>query len=311
MKLIIIGACGHQGNEYYNLLKNKYNISAVVDTNFKTLNERYPNIKKFATVNDAIKEIDFDAAIIAIPHIYHTSVSIPLILNNKKIIKEKPLTINLAEYEKLKINDFSNTHLSIIVQRNFNDVFSDALENLIHLGKIYNFKYEYYLSLNKNTKGWRANFDIARGGVVLDMGYHIIDIILKFFGSPQDFYGAISYCYDYSGYSLLEDSATLSFKYNNNQLHGSVHLNRHYYCKKEEFTIIGSNGILILNPTSYKIYDRNGNIIKEYEKQFLNDKQQMFDFYLNPNISSTFLKNHIKHHKNIVEIIDNIYKQSR
>jgi predicted dehydrogenase len=299
----------HQGNEYYNLLKNKYNICAVVDTNFKTLNERYPDIKKFATVNDVIKEIDFDAAIIAIPHIYHTSVTIPLILSNKKIIKEKPIAINLIELEKFKLDDL--TDLSIIVQRNFNDVFSKALENLIYLGKIYNFKYEYYLSLDKTTNGWRANFDIARGGVVLDMGYHIIDIILKFFGFPQDYYGVISYCYDYSGYSLLEDSATISFKYNNNQLHGSIHLNRHFYCKKEELTVIGSNGILILNPTSYKIYDRNGNIIQEYEKQLSADKLKMFDFYLNPNISNAFLKNHINHHKKIITIIDDIYKQSR
>ncbi|WP_410169425.1 Gfo/Idh/MocA family protein [Acinetobacter haemolyticus] len=49
------------------------------------------------------------------------------------------------------------------------------------MGKPYALQYDYFLSHNK-TVGWRSKKELACGGVLLDMGYHIIDTINSFFG---------------------------------------------------------------------------------------------------------------------------------
>ena len=148
---ILIGAAGHQGKEYYNLLKNKYNFKALIDSDIKLLNEIY-NSTKYLLLEDIKyldKNIDFDLAIICLPHYLHKKLTLPLIAMNKTIIKEKPLAINtsdIKEYINI-MKKYSNIKLFTIVQRNFNPILNDVKCSLNLIGKIYNFNYDYEINL--------------------------------------------------------------------------------------------------------------------------------------------------------------------
>ena len=51
------------------------------------------------------------------------------------------------------------------------------------IGTIHSFRYDYTFKLTEPTSGWRSKRETAGGGgVVLDMGYHALDIVSAFFG---------------------------------------------------------------------------------------------------------------------------------
>ena len=68
--IIIIGAAGHQGKEYFNLLKYKYNFIALIDNDYSSLEKIYDSNKYllYKDIKDLNPNIDFDIAIICLPH---------------------------------------------------------------------------------------------------------------------------------------------------------------------------------------------------------------------------------------------------
>ena len=143
------------------------------------------------------------------------------------------------------------------------------------------------------------------------MGYHILDIMIRLFGMPESVSGALSYCYDYSGNSHLEDAASIILKYPNNQLHGVIHLNRHDTQKKERLEIIGSNGVLIMDNKSLQFKDRSGQILTENLIQDDQCKLKMFNHYIRNADSAHFSSHHFNHHANIVQLIEKLYQKIR
>ena len=97
--IIIIGAAGHQGKEYFNLLKDKYNFIALIDNDYSSLEKIYDS-KKYLLLKD-IKDlntnIEFDIAILCLPHYLHKKITLSLLPLKKTIIKEKPLALNSNE----------------------------------------------------------------------------------------------------------------------------------------------------------------------------------------------------------------------
>jgi predicted dehydrogenase len=311
--MIIVGAAGHQGIEYFQLLRNTVSIRGLVDTNYEAMCQIYQkeSIPLYHTVEEALDLCSFHSAIVCIPHCYHFSATIPLIKQGKLVIKEKPLALSMQEVHEYRKQDLNRVFT--LVQRPFHDMFTTIKNNLQILGKIYDFNYRYYLRVPEKTSGWRGQFTLAGGGVVIDMGYHIFDIILSLFGKPLEVDGALSYCYDPSGDSQLEDSATVTFKYPQNQLHGSVRLNRHADSKVENLEIFGSNGIMTMDLMDgvIKVNNRKGERILEEKVHDPLHKQKMFDFYLKNSTSFQFANSHLAHHANIVELIETLYRRIR
>lgn len=306
-KLIIVGAAGNQGFEYYNLLNDKLNIVALVDNNISHINDLYKNvhINKYKCVEDV--NIDFDIAIVCVPHSEHFKITKFLLEKGKTVIKEKPFAISLQEANMYE-NDIS---LFTIVQRQFNPMFTVGKEKLKELGHIYSYNYTYNLPLSEITKGWRADFSVCYGGVLLDMGYHVLDILLSYFGKPLKVESFQSYCYKEMEKQNLEDSISLMMLHDNG-IQGTVTINRHSTHKKEKFEILGTNGCMIIEPKQLTMYDRKGNLLYSDDlNSSVNPKLEMFLEYIKNIGNKDYLKNHISHHKDMVDIINKIYYKAR
>lgn len=314
--IILIGAAGHQGREYFELLKDIYNFKALIDNDFDSLKKIYDSNKYLLLkdIKELNKNIDFDIVIICLPHYLHKCITLPLISSKKTIIKEKPLAINSNDIKDYlnEMKKYSNHKLFTIVQRNFNPSFQEAKNNLNSIGKIYNFSYDYDLNIENKTNGWRAEFNKSFGGVLIDMGYHILDIIFYFFNGLISASAISSYCYTDMKMKGLEDSINIIMQFKND-ISGIVNINRHSHIKKEVFIIRGEKGVIEIMPNQYYIYDRKGNII--FNKQFTMNQAQikiiMFEYYLNHQNDKKFLFDHFKHHSKIVLIIEKIYQQIR
>jgi len=314
--VILIGAVGHQGKEYFKLLKEKYNFKALIDSDFETLNKVYDSNKYLLLqdIKDLQQNIDFDTAIICLPHYLHKDVTLPLISLNKIIIKEKPLAINSLDIKDYinTMKNCSNSKLFTIVQRNFNPSFTYAKNNLNKIGKIYNFSYDYELNFENETMGWRGEFNKSFGGVLIDMGYHILDIIFKFFNGIISASAVNSFCYNDMKKEGLEDSINIIMFFKND-ISGVVNINRHSHIKKEIFTIRGEKGVIEILPSQYTIYDRKGNIVLNYKNTKTQEEMKisMFDYYIKNQNNNKFLSEHFRHHCNIVLLIEKIYQQLR
>jgi predicted dehydrogenase len=314
--IILIGAAGHQGKEYFNLLKDKYNFIALIDNDYSSLEKIYDS-KKYLLLKD-IKDlnanIDFEIAIICLPHYLHKNITLSLLSSKKTIIKEKPLALNYNEIKEYtnSMKIYSNIKLFTIVQRNFNPCFIEGKNNLKLIGKIYNFSYDYELNFENETMGWRGEFNKSFGGVLIDMGYHILDIILKFFHGLISASAVNSFCYNDMKKEGLEDSINIVMLFKND-ISGVVNINRHSHIKKEIFTIRGEKGIIEILPSQYTIYDRKGNIVLNSKNSKTQEEMKisMFDYYIKNQNNNKFLFEHFRHHCNIVLLIEKIYQQLR
>ena len=311
--IILIGAAGHQGKEYYKILKEKCKFKALIDNDFKLLQKLYdPN--KYILLQDFkdLNTIDYDIAIICLPHYLHKDITLSLLSSNKMVIKEKPLGFNSSDIEEYQniMRKYSNYRLFTIVQRNFNPAFKESRNKLSIIGKIYNFSYDYELIIENKTTGWRAEFEKSFGGVLMDMGYHVLDIIFTFFKGLISFSAVNSFCYDDMKKEGLEDSINIIMRFQHD-ISGVININRHSNQKKEVFTIRGDKGIIEIYPSQYIIYDRKGRIIHNKTLSLNQDqiKYSMFDFFFRNRNNKKFLEDHFSHHCYVVSIIESIYRQ--
>jgi predicted dehydrogenase len=112
----------------------------------------------------------------------------------------------------------------------------------------------YASNIFSKPSGWRFNKKISGGGVLLELGCHLIDLLLWYFGSITKVSGSIK-----SIYSEVEDFAHAEFEFSNN-IKGELDTS----WSKEGFTIpevnleiIGSNGWLKVNQDYIEIKLKN------------------------------------------------------
>lgn len=140
---------------------------------------------KTATTNedDLIYSDDIDIIDVSTPNIYHFDTLMKAIDAGKHIYCEKPLCISYEEAKK--IEEAANAK-GVIFGMVFNNRFIPAVmraKQLIdegRIGRILSFSAAYYHSsatdVNKNA-GWKQNKDICGGGVLFDLGSHVIDMV--------------------------------------------------------------------------------------------------------------------------------------
>ncbi len=135
----------------------------------------------FEEISDVPIE-DYDAAIIAVPHHLATEIAIKVLSQGKPVLVEKPLGINLSEAEAVCTAAERNTIPSFV---GYNYRFLPTVEKAIasltegRLGAL--------RSVNmlighgghpRSADGWKLDPKLAGGGVLLDPGVHLLDLLL-------------------------------------------------------------------------------------------------------------------------------------
>lgn len=308
-RVAVIGANGHQAREYMKLMGDHWNIVALVDPNFEP--SQYDNSLYQRNVG-FLKMQDIDFALVCVPHHMHWEASQFFLERNIPIIKEKPLAVSLDGLQKIK--SFEDPAILVTTQRAFSPIFQWAHTMLEKVGVPYRFQYEYTLSVPEETKGWRGRFEYSQGGVVLDMGYHMFDVLIRFFGAPDALYGNLCYCYPSTREAYLEDSATLIYEVYQPHLNlvGTININRHGARKMEELKIFGEKGEMSITPQRAVILDRYGEVLSQSALPLTMDfRVQMLQEYGENLHNQQYLSTHLEHHSKIVSCIDKIYKLNR
>ncbi len=230
MKVAIVG-CGAVAQLYYApaliAIGNRADVSvaALIDparARADLLAQSFPN----ATVSDnldALSALEIDLAILASPAMFHAQQCVELLKNNIAVLCEKPMATNVRDAEQMIAQaNASGKILAIGLVRRFFPALQEIKRFICarELGAV-----KYFQLSDGGAFEWLAQssslFDkrTAGGGVLLDLGAHVLDLVDWWFGPPTE----VSYADDAMGGLEANCRVDLSFA---GGLKGHIRLSR-------------------------------------------------------------------------------------
>lgn len=184
----------------------------------------------------ALLQADLDGVVIATPSALHAQLSIDALQQGKAVFCQKPLARTALEvrqvvdtarrHNKLLGVDFSYRYLAGMAQvREL--IKQNALGNIFAANLVFHNAYG-------PDKPWFRDVALAGGGCVIDLGVHLVDLVLWLLGDGEvnDVRSSL-----YSGgnkmtppYSVVEDYAVAEFSVNQTQVNLSCSWNLHAGC---------------------------------------------------------------------------------
>ncbi len=252
MKVGVIGL-GHQSLEdHIPAIKSSQDVElvGVVENDKKKLKlflGENKGIKGFDNFNDLIKKTKPDFVVIAVPHYLHYEIAKKAIENKVHILKEKPFAISLKEARELdNLARRNNVQISVTLQRRFNPIYSTFFQFIDKIGTPFYVEAKYTFFTDKPHKGWRGEKKLAGGGCLIDMGYHMIDLLMWYFGLPDLIFSETS-CNAKEDINYdAEDTSQVLFRYCERNLWGSLLISRVIPPKQEYLNVYGTRGIIHL-----------------------------------------------------------------
>lgn len=189
IRLALIGL-GNQGREHLSGAKTSHSVEFVAGVDVgneqrQRVRQNYPSLNLFASVKelaDQAKKLKLDGLVLCLPHHQYGEVWKDIVGIRLPVLKEKPLARHLDEAIELTTQ---LSQLKTAVQRRYHPTYRHLKECLrrdnakiqemygwLHLGKS--------LPLTQDdssrTEKWRENKANAGGGILLDAGYHLVDL---------------------------------------------------------------------------------------------------------------------------------------
>jgi predicted dehydrogenase len=189
--------------------------SAAKKSGVKNVYEKY---------EDLLKDDKIDGVIIGLPNFLHQEAAVKSAEAGKHILLEKPLARNVEEGEKiLSAVKKNGVKLMIGFNMRFNPVLSRIHDQIAN-----GFYGEVQIAEATNISGgpfsprsdsigpvrvpsWWLDKELVGGGALLDLGSHVIDLLIWYFGEVDSVSSYLKYVFR----TDLEDAATCILKFKN------------------------------------------------------------------------------------------------
>ena len=142
-----------------------------------------------------INDPDIDVIDICTPNIYHYDTIKKALAANKHVYCEKPLCVNAEQARELAMLAKESGSICTMVFNNRHIAPMLRAAELIaegKIGRVLSFSAEYLhnscTDVNRPA-GWKQNRDICGGGVLFDLGSHVIDLVYSLCGEFESVYG--------------------------------------------------------------------------------------------------------------------------
>jgi len=192
-------------------------VVAAADKSKKGLIEakRYGIRNLFEDYNDLLKIADLDAVIISLPNFLHETSIMHAAEKGLHIFVEKPLARNTSECENIR-RAVQRNNVRLVVGHNYR--YFDHVQKLKTeldkgaIGEVEIANLEHFVNgpfahplEPVPVQEWWLDVELSGGGVLLDQGYHLIDLFGWFFPDPKLIYAHLGYRYNLG----MEDSSTM------------------------------------------------------------------------------------------------------
>jgi len=173
-----------------------------------------PNLEFYPSLEEMlIKERELSAIYVTTPIVSHLPIIRELAQYGKRIgvFLEKPLAGCYSDAQSIvELSEKAGLKGMVGFQKRFSPIFRKA-SNLLQsgvLGDLSSFSaYSYVSGVFSEGKGWR--FKSGQGGALLDLGPHLIDILLWYFGEPIQVEGSVKSIYS----TEVDDAADAKMKF--------------------------------------------------------------------------------------------------
>jgi len=315
MKTCAIIGLGKRFKEYHMpaIIKSEYaHLVAVCDINPDLVYEysKKLDVKGYTNYDTLLKTEKPDFIIISTPHDTHLDIVQSAANCGVNILKEKPLARTSEEGLKLKnICEHNNIKIMVCVQRRFEPIYSLYFKLREKIGRIFFVEGKYFIAVPNLDDGWRASKLISGGGCILDMGYHMADLLLWYFGIPETIHAEYSCSRPEKNYDA-EDTASIQFSYSNG-LHGVFIISRTISPKTELFKIYGSEGTIEITKDSIAVTNTQGMVLEKYYKNISDDEISLKQIQTFCELidDESILIGDIDQHLANLQFIDKCYKQ--
>jgi len=213
------------------------------------------NTSVYDNYEEMITNEKIDVAYITTPVRSHVPIATICAQNNIHFFAEKPLGRNSDECRMLcDIVNQNKVSSMVGYYLRYAETFSKVKQLLEQnaLGEIKEVKSSVFQSqLLSKSSGWRFNKKISGGGVLIDLGSHLIDLLIWYFGKIKNVQGKIESNYNQE----VEDTGKVNLKFQSDlecSLHASWNV-KDYRLQETTIQIEGSLGKIIVNEDFIKI----------------------------------------------------------
>lgn len=221
--LIGLGSMGSTHLQHALRLQNA-RLVAVADTSKKALSKarRWGVKKTYRSYEELLKDSEVDAVIIALPTHLHLQCGKQVAEVGKDIFLEKPIARNIEEANELVSTSQKNSvKLMIGYPLEFNETYRN-LRRKIRSGELGDIEVAYATNIGSGpfasradvnvptpVPDWWFNKELTGGGVLMDLGCHMINLLRWYFGEITDIKSHFKYRFNLD----LEDSAICFAKF--------------------------------------------------------------------------------------------------
>jgi scyllo-inositol 2-dehydrogenase (NADP+) len=171
-----------------------FNLMKVVERNGRLSNELYPDLAVVKDYKDLLGDASLDLVVIAAPNIFHYEQAKNLLEAGKHVVIEKPFTPTSAEADELiRIAEKTGKKIFVFQNRRWDGDFKTVQQVVYngYLGEVLEFEAHFdRFAPGARRSAWRDE-PLPAGGVLYDLGSHLIDQALVLFGMPQSVFADI------------------------------------------------------------------------------------------------------------------------
>jgi predicted dehydrogenase len=171
--------------------------AAVSDVKFGRDGRLPDGVRHYADYRDLIAREDLDAVFVCLPNFLAADASVRALERGRHVFCEKPPGRDLADVARVRAAERRRPRLKL--KYGFNHRYHDSVRDALGtvrsgtLGRVLNLNGVYGKShIIPFDKGWRAERRRAGGGILLDQGIHMVDLMRLFAGDFTDVHSFVS-----------------------------------------------------------------------------------------------------------------------
>lgn len=207
-----------------------------------------------------------DFVVVAVPHHAGGELIRAAAEHGVHVLKEKPFATTLGEARELAaVCAESGIEVMVTLQRRFNPIYTSFHQLYDQIGQPFLIDASYTMTVDPGS-GWRGQSRLAGGGCIIDMGYHVVDMLLWYFGMPDRVLAQYSSDarpdLDYDA----EDTASIAFGYDSG-LFGNVLLSRCVSPRTETIRAMGTRGTVVLERGRIQRLRPDGEVVESLSRE--------------------------------------------
>jgi predicted dehydrogenase len=165
-----------------------FNLVKIVERKGNSSHKIYPKVEIVRDYKDLLKDESIGLVVIATPNIYHFDQAKDLLQSGKHVVIEKPFTPTSHEADELiRISEKSGKKIFVYQNRRWDGDFKTVQQVAYngYLGEIIEYEAHFdRFAPGARRSAWRDE-PLPAGGVLYDLGSHLIDQALVLFGLPH------------------------------------------------------------------------------------------------------------------------------